>query len=574
MLEIGVGRKKVGRFVEAVTCGDAVRGLAGADGRPRWVTTLAILAILATLANRRFSMMKLRAASLTIATTMLLCWATTGQAQIFTDTEFLAANYDSSTARLGDIRYNVDYSSINIFGDGFVVASLPPAPRTTDGSTTGIFLSANNDSQNASAGQAAFAAALPKNLSVGNGTANKNYVVRVDVFNSAGTGLDDGTGAVDQTGTTNYSMLGLNQANTTVQVEELNAPASGNLPGQGLALGITGDSGAAEDYMPIYGGAVYRDRTGSAVPGQTYRGNPNNGAPGMSGLIGNILNNYWLSQGLGYEFTDTDTDPSNDLDVFTGDSLFASPDPTDLAGYLSNGTGVDRRVYSEAIGVTTGPVTHYSGTFSTANSIPVDYDSGTIAPGIPGNRWSTHEMFWVDDQFTYVVDGIPVLQIVPDADGLNGDDNVYDDFSDAGTVILGFWDRFSSIAASPEGANFVVYDNLEVAEATAADVPNVMQYLAANGFLLGGANDPADFDGDGDVDGDDFATWEAAFGQTAAGDTNNDGVSDGSDFLTWQRNFTGPALSNVSAAGVPEPTTAILGLALLFGHCAIGRRRD
>ena len=56
---------------------------------------------------------------------------------------------------------------------------------------------------------------------------------------------------------------------------------------------------------------------------------------------------------------------------------------------------------------------------------------------------------------------------------------------------------------------------------------------------------PADFDGDGDVDGVDFFTWQTGYptasGTTkATGDTDGDGDVDGVDFLTWQTWYPHP----------------------------------
>ena len=128
------------------------------------------------------------------------------QGQIFSDGDFLAANYTSTLPSvssgnpytgLGDIRFNVDYSNIDIFGDNFVVASLPEAPRSdpNDAATTGVFLSANNDSV-AQGGIGAYygVAIVPNGLSVGTGTANPNYKMSVDVFHSSGTDLLDPNG--------------------------------------------------------------------------------------------------------------------------------------------------------------------------------------------------------------------------------------------------------------------------------------------------------------------------------------------------------------------------------------------
>ncbi len=81
--------------------------------------------------------------------------------------------------------------------------------------------------------------------------------------------------------------------------------------------------------------------------------------------------------------------------------------------------------------------------------------------------------------------------------------------------------------------------------------------------------DVADFDEDSDVDATDLATWQGAYGSTAAGDTNADTDSDGSDFLAWQQGYTGAALFSA----VPEPTTLCLfGFGLLT--LGLGRRRD
>ena len=85
---------------------------------------------------------------------------------------------------------------------------------------------------------------------------------------------------------------------------------------------------------------------------------------------------------------------------------------------------------------------------------------------------------------------------------------------------------------------------------------------------------PGDFDGDGDVDGDDLIDWQTGFGTSgsagiADGDADEDGDVDGSDFLVWQQNRTTPALS--SQAAVPEPTT--LGLTLTGFVALITRRR-
>lgn len=87
----------------------------------------------------------------------------------------------------------------------------------------------------------------------------------------------------------------------------------------------------------------------------------------------------------------------------------------------------------------------------------------------------------------------------------------------------------------------------------------------------GGGGDPADFDGDGDVDAADLSQWQGDYGLNGDSDFDNDGDSDGADFLGWQKNYTGPT---ASVASVPEPQSLcllLLGLPVL-GRLRLGRR--
>jgi hypothetical protein len=96
----------------------------------------------------------------------------------------------------------------------------------------------------------------------------------------------------------------------------------------------------------------------------------------------------------------------------------------------------------------------------------------------------------------------------------------------------------------------------------------------------------ADFDDDGNVDGDDLTVWTENIGPTAAADANADGVTDGADFLAWQREFGLGITPPVGAAiaAVPEPGSAVLaamsvamlsmaGRAVALRHAAIAHNR-
>ncbi len=485
--------------------------------------------------------------------------------QILTDSDFLASNWTSSTSNLAQIEFNVDYSNYDVFGDGFIVTSLPSAPRSVGGETTGVFVSVNNDTLNPASGAAALGAIVHNTLNVGNGTANEDYKVTIDVFNSSATGIG-GT----QIGTTNYGFVGINQSNTTVQVLDQNAPgATGNLSGQGTGLLWTADAGAAEDAFPWYGGALYQARPGTSVEGQLYDGDFNNGGVQNNvGLVSDKIAEFWAANG--FEFVDSDGNPNNDLNIFTGDSLYFTPDPNNPAAYTSDGSGQDRSVWAENFTSVTGPVTHYGGNFESDPGFGPPDDNGFPA-GTQGNRWSTHEIYWVDGTMTYVIDGTPVQQITPVHDPVGTDENVFDPFSDSGSVVLGFYDRFSSVSLNPEGANFIVFDNLVVEEATAGDVPDVQAFVDT--FTM--ATDPidTDFDDDGDTDVADLLTLQRGFGvgtTNAEGDTNEDMVVDAVDQTNTLGAFSAGELPASGVGAVPEPTSALLALFALAG---LGVRR-
>ena len=82
----------------------------------------------------------------------------------------------------------------------------------------------------------------------------------------------------------------------------------------------------------------------------------------------------------------------------------------------------------------------------------------------------------------------------------------------------------------------------------------------------------ADFNDDGDVDGDDFLLWQIGFPTSTGashmfGDADYDGDVDGEDFLVWQNNFPSPT----AISSVPEPNS--LALLALGGLLMLKRRR-
>ena len=94
----------------------------------------------------------------------------------------------------------------------------------------------------------------------------------------------------------------------------------------------------------------------------------------------------------------------------------------------------------------------------------------------------------------------------------------------------------------------------------------------------------ADFDEDGDVDGDDLAAWTAGFGTADSathmqGDADGEEDVDGADFLVWQQQLDGGAGDLASSAAVPEPAAVlllgqVLAISLMMARAATGDLLD
>ncbi|QDS98262.1 hypothetical protein [Adhaeretor mobilis] len=89
------------------------------------------------------------------------------------------------------------------------------------------------------------------------------------------------------------------------------------------------------------------------------------------------------------------------------------------------------------------------------------------------------------------------------------------------------------------------------------------------------AGDNADFDGSNLVDGEDFLTLQQNFGTAdplfADGDANGDGFIDDLDVGIFQTQYGTNPNAVASAAAVPEPSTAVLGLLFALCACSLGR---
>ena len=129
-------------------------------------------------------------------------------------------------------------------------------------------------------------------------------------------------------------------------------------------------------------------------------------------------------------------------------------------------------------------------------------------------------------------------------------------------------------------------DRVATIEGVAPQTDNILyiQFVGATGFggylndmLIEGAATPlnGDYDGDGDVDGDDLVVWKGEFGQGGPhmADGDGDGDADGADFLIWQRELGLPG-QGAAVGAIPEPAgLALLVVGLIARPAAVRRRR-
>jgi hypothetical protein len=98
--------------------------------------------------------------------------------------------------------------------------------------------------------------------------------------------------------------------------------------------------------------------------------------------------------------------------------------------------------------------------------------------------------------------------------------------------------------------------------------PTIGQIVAGSLNIQAGPEPSADFNGDDDVDGADFLTWQRHVGTPmnatrAMGDADFNQAVDGADFALWKSQFGASAILSAVQA-VPEPTSeTIFGLVFL-----------
>jgi hypothetical protein len=107
----------------------------------------------------------------------------------------------------------------------------------------------------------------------------------------------------------------------------------------------------------------------------------------------------------------------------------------------------------------------------------------------------------------------------------------------------------------------------------------VLSYRLPSGFILNGDVQytgvaptlDGDYDSDGDVDGNDFITWQQQVGGPGSADGSGNGVVDGPDLAIWRNNY-GDVAAAPAAAAIPEPASLSLGICAMAAAVQVRRK--
>lgn len=261
---------------------------------------------------------------------------------------------------------------------------------------------------------------------------------------------------------------------------------------------------------------------------------------------------------------------------FTGTTPGAAT-VTPTVATATNGTIGGNATASAA--ATTAAVTvldHADGAFNALGANTISHNFGAVAQGSSpaGFAFDIHNLI-TSAGFTSELD-----LAVADIRG-TGDTSVFT--TNVGAIADLAAGSFQSYLASFNTANpgtfsatytFNVRDNTAYNGAVANTTPLILEL---SGSVTGTVFHAGDFDGDGDVDGADFVSWQTNFPKASGatrdqGDADGDGDVDGADFVVWQTNF--PFSPGPGATPVPESGSLLIAaLGVTCGTLALRRRR-
>jgi hypothetical protein len=200
----------------------------------------------------------------------------------------------------------------------------------------------------------------------------------------------------------------------------------------------------------------------------------------------------------------------------------------------------NNQLYIDAVGgATTVPQ-------SVKDAFPTQNFEGTLNAGSAAFRWQHNEIKKIGDNVEWYLNGFKLITVE------------LSNFSQANQDAMGgnisFGHSDINYASSTDGLApdllFTLIDNIVVTE-----IVTVVEN--------------ANFDGDDDVDGRDFLTWQRGFGINdgtallSDGDANGDGNVDGDDLIVWQAQYGEPIPPLSAVTSVPEPASVSLFGALL-----------
>ena len=205
-----------------------------------------------------------------------------------------------------------------------------------------------------------------------------------------------------------------------------------------------------------------------------------------------------------------------------------------------------------------------------SSSITVE-DGGKLS----GGGWVTADVQY-EDNAAHAIDADEKLQVWGD---VSIENHVSLLVTDNYTQPEQTWTTFDILEATGISGSF---------DASDAGDPGGADYLGNGIFLKSFVEDsqsatvtlqnlPGDYDGNGDVDNDDYSVWNAAFGNTGdfqPADGNLDGVVDTADYTVWKDNVgntaveLGIGVGNGAGSAIPEPAAwlvLLVGLAVGWG---------
>jgi hypothetical protein len=206
--------------------------------------------------------------------------------------------------------------------------------------------------------------------------------------------------------------------------------------------------------------------------------------------------------------------------------------------YHAGGRNGTAQLYVDAVG---GAITVPQ---SVKDAFPTQNMEGTLSAGAAAFKWHHNEIRKVGDKVEWYVNGLKLITIQ--------DLSQFDVATGGGNISFGHHDinYTASTDALAVDMLFTLIDNIVVTE---------ISTIVEN----------ANFDGDDDVDGRDFLTWQRGFGINdgtallSDGDANGDGNVDGDDLIVWQAQYGEPIPPLSAVTSVPEPASATLFGALL-----------